>query len=217
MGKSELEIIREVLQTVDELEVRELKKLPTVDIPHSEEFTRNMEKLLAGDWEWKRRSRARVPIAAAIAAAVLLSLTITAVAFGDRISNFFEEVFDRYTNLEKNDASTDFLDKIYLPTYIPEGYEQTCYSVGLVTLDVTWEKDTEQIVYSQSALNVGNLTIDTEGSECTTVTVEGVSIRRVIKNGTYLLVWEDGSYCYQLQCPAELSWEQIEMIIESIR
>lgn len=216
MNKTELKLVRAALLAVETAEVEAMKKFPATNASHSEGYEEKISELLSGSLNGERHSARRIPLVAAIAAAVLISLTVTAVAFGDKISNFFEEVFDKYTRLEVNDTETDLLDEIHIPTYLPEGYEQNEYSEGLTYVDATWDNGTNLIMYSQSALNAGSVTMDTESAEHSYVNVCGFNMHCVTKNDTYLLVWEDGSYCYVMQCPVTLDWEEIERIVDSI-
>ncbi len=141
---------------------------------------------------------------------------VTACAFREPILDFFEEIYESFTKLSTKEDSDEEIDAIYMPDYIPLGYEILSQNDNQLGLSVIWSNGENKIVYNQSPLNNENALLDTETNDYIAIFIEEQPVYYILKNNTYFFIWENDHYSFKLKCTDSLPMAEIELIISSI-
>lgn len=238
------EVFRRALLDAQQAEFADVPREDELDLSFSPEFEREMERLQRGT---KHRTRRMVNTTAKrvlIAAVLLLLLAMTVVAavpaLREGLIRFFTHdsgVFYSFEFSEEDVAKApENIETVYLPTYIPEGYQLTIQDITNGVVDIVYsDYDGNIIHYSQyvlwSADPVANsdanittvLGIDSEGAVTEEFILNGYEVRAIhydpeeAKNPT-IYVWTDHEYFYMLeiQNTAEYGIDEFERIQTSL-
>lgn len=216
MTKNKLELIKKALFTVEMQEVKFMDSLPEVDLPRSQRYVENMASIKCQAKAVNRKKTLTKRIIIAIVAAVLILLT--ACAMSKPIMDFFVTVYNDHTRFYSNDGDVKTIETVYMPTYLPEGYEITYNLYEAIIVHVTWrDANGKKIVYKQSTTVNNILDIDTENSEYTVWYIEEVPVYCVFKKSYYLFFWKNDGYLFEFQCHDSIPREEIEKIISNIQ
>ena len=107
------------------------------------------------------------------------------------------------------------IEKIYAPTYIPDGFEM---ADEIVVEDIygiqNYEKGKHYITLEQDIVNAG-IAIDSEDMGREDVMIQGYQGQLNSKQGKIILIWATGEYVFTLS--SDLDREEVLKIAESIR
>ena len=217
MTESKLLLIKKAFFDIAEREISVFESFPEADIIHSESYEKAINKLIEKNDPKKCKitlnRRLKVII---ITATLIVALFITACVFRKSLLDFVERVFDDHTSFTSGEENK-LLEKVYLPTYIPEGYVKEDYLRGPVSLYIKFTTDTNYISFQQSPLKAnGSFTLDTEDEPYKISYIGEQPVYYICKNNTYSILWENGINQFILTAPADLKWEEIEKIIQGI-
>ena len=161
------------LEAIDEV----LSKCTQPYIP-TKEFEQKIKKMINGERPKvvTKKLPLRKKIAVALIASLILALVGCVWANHKEIGAFFQEFFETHFNLTVNVDETgqypSTLEKVYHPSYIPEGYEQTEYDADIMQVYACWElSDTERIIFKQNVIKHDNIFFDNEGTYTEAFTV----------------------------------------------
>lgn len=206
------------LEAIDEV----LSKCTQPYIP-TKEFEQKIQKMIYGERPKvvTKKLPLRKKIAVALIASLILALVGCVWANHKEIGAFFQEFFETHFNLTVNVEETgqypSTLEKVYHPSYIPEGYEQTEYDADIMQVYACWElSDTERIIFKQNVIKHDNIFFDNEGTYTEVFTVGDYQVFYVKDNVQSSYMWHDGEYLFELIAICDLSQEEAIRIIDSI-
>jgi len=190
---------------VDRCEVGVLPADNEIDHEFSRDFERKMQKLIRrsnkghtikGWVVWRRRA---VALIAAIIILIASAMSVPTVRAS--VIEFITEVYEKFTHIffDESRSSQDAADEfvIYVPVYIPEGFELVNrITKGLVLLE--YEEGDEFVSYSQQRLENVSMHINTEGVELEELEFKGFSAKYYSNRGVQNLLWHDGKYMYMV-------------------
>ena len=215
MTKSDLTLIKNALFQIEMREAELIDSFPDVDLPRSDRYLENMASIRCQATDKRKKQITKRIIIAVIAAALLL---LTACAIKEPVLDFVEKVYEKYTSLYSDVGNVETLETMYIPSYIPEGYVVRSRYEGLTVFQVSWRnKENEIISYQQNPLYNNIVSIDTEEQDYSIMYIGAQKVYCISKAQSYLFVWEDDFYSFQLQCPSSIQMDEIEQIFLSIR
>lgn len=215
MNKNETALIKKALLHIETNEVSLMESFPKIDLPHSRQYTEYMEGLVFSNSAVKdKRGFSKKKLLACIIAAILA--LVTACTFREPILDFFEKAYESFTKLSTNEDAGKEITAVYMPDYIPDGYEIISESKNKIGVSVIWSNGNERITYNQSPLNNENILIDTGSNDYVCLYIEKQPVYYIYQNNTYFFIWENGDYTFKLKCSDTIIMEEIEKIISSI-
>ena len=137
---------------------------------------------------------ASILIAALIA---LTSVTVGVEAVREKAKQFIAQVFDTHTEISFPNDTSDKPEREpfrkYTPTYIPPGYAVTRASETNLAHDISYSNaEGDTIRFSQLPKSGATITIDTEGTTYSEITVNGrEGITYTNKGTATVLLWDD--------------------------
>ena len=215
MTKNKLFLVKKAFYDIAQREIAFFESFPEIDIQHSESYEKAINKLIQKNDPERCKIVFHRRLIAAIISAVLIA-TLTACIFRKPLLDFVEKVFDDHTNFTSGEENK-LLEKVYLPTYVPQGYIQEDYLRGQLGMHITFTSDADCISFQQSPLRAsGDFDLDTEDEAYKTTYIGEQAVYYICKNNTYSILWENGVNQFTLTAPADLGWEEIEKIIQGI-
>lgn len=186
---------------------------------YRERWERTVRELQVRRLRKKRKTR----VLAFIIAAVVAALAGCAWTYREKIADFWVTAFDKYDKLEIDDIGEDFprtIEEVYIPTYVPEGYELEYEQIGVFQVNMTWKNNDDYIIYSQTVLskseNVGNPKIlDNEVGEYKSKKWNDCIVFYYFHDERQYYVWTD-KYKFYLIFSKEISDNNFEKIIKNI-
>ena len=115
------------------------------------------------------------------------------------------------TNEEAKEQNT-------IPTYVPEGFEQTYTDIDEWSAYSEWEKENSLIQYGRSTLKKNTVIIeDTDYLDVKNADIRGYYARICSKEHEVRIIWEDEYYYHNLSfTECELSEEEMLKMVDSI-
>ena len=212
-------LIKEAFLSYEYRYAEAMDKIPAAEIQTSEAFNEKMRALIRDPRiASSGRGLGRKTIALLIAAAVLISL-LTACACIPKIRGFFVEFYEDHIRISKHDEnpSQSDIETYYMPSLIPDGYEETHYVVDYNSNMHTWQNGDAGIAFSQDIPTNDVFTMDTEECETHTFVIDGIEYFCTIREGLYKAIrWSDGTYLYLLSCPYDISLDFMKEMIKSM-
>lgn len=199
----------------------------TEDISFSKQHKKTMKRILAfspkslsvGHNKFLNKKRF---IALLVAIIVLTIGGLTVYAKRDAVIHFFEQVYEKFIQVlyqgdqdnEKNIPDT--IEKEYVPSYVPKGYELQEYVYDLSSVQVKWQSSDEAFIcFEQST--IGTIYgFDNEHGNFEELTVGEYTVYSVHYGARNKYLWNDGKYSYSIECSVELSLEEISQMILSV-
>lgn len=189
----------------------------------SKEFEQRIEKMIYGERPkvLSKKLPLRKKIAVALIASLILALVGCVWAKHKEIGAFFQEFFETHFNLTVNVDETgqypSTLEKVYHPSYIPEGYEQTEYDADIMQVYACWElSDTQRIIFKQNIIKHDRILYDNEGSYTEIITVGNYQVFCFKGSNHTTYTWHNGEYLFTIKIRGDLSQSDVTKIIDSI-
>lgn len=187
----------------------------------SDKFEKKMQKLIAKENRIKfqtRRIISRSLIAAIIAVIVMFTGLMSVSASRQKIIEFIETVFPKYTQVELSEESAptpETIETAYTLGYVPDGYKLVQYDRDEVSVFAIWKNENgEEIVFSQDILN-GNFSIDNE-HYFKNVQINNCKAYIFGNDNISIIYWNDISYSYTISVPNDQK-DNLINIAESIK
>lgn len=175
----------------------------------------------------KKVSSKKCLIAALIAAIILLFGGLTVYAKRDAIIHFVEQIFEKFTKVsyhEEPNAETDIPDTIekeYVPTYIPDGYELQEYVSDLTAIRVKWMNSSGEIIQFEQSIISSVYNYDNEHSSFDVLDIGEFSVYTThdVYTDTDVHLWSYDVYSYTIliNCTDDLQLEEIIQMILSMK
>ena len=170
------------------------------------------------------REKRKTRVLAFIIAAVVAALAGCAWTYREKIADFWVTAFDRYDKLEIDDIGADFprtIEEVYIPTYVPEGYELEYYLIDTFKARIKWKKGEEYLIYTQVGVSPSKSSeiynmLDNETGKRTIIQWDDNIVFCHSFNGNSYYVWID-KYKFCLISSGKISDEEIKKIIENIQ
>lgn len=201
-----------------------------IDVVFSLAFLAKSEKLIRNTerktWRYINTTMKRVALIAVIAAL----LATTAMAFPtvrQAIIQFFLQ--DKGTHYEfsfdpeQAASAPDCIETVYVPTYIPNGYDQAFEAVNIATVAIGWcNSDNWWIYYNQAPMpddyeNATRGGINAEGATTQTIGIDNYEVIRIEDAEVISYVWTNNEYMFTLMCEKTIPEEETEKIFSSIQ
>lgn len=153
-------------------------------------------------------------IAAVIAVMLVASASALVVGFGDYLVNIYEKYIEVKFNNGNGEGLT--IKEIYAPTYVPTEYSKTNEHLYSTSYKSTWSNGKHYIIFDQKACDQRDLTLDNENIDYQSFELDGKTVYYYAKYNTSVYMWSFGEYIFTINAPADISLDEIKMIISSI-
>ena len=216
MTKSELDIIKLALTQVVRARVEKVESLPPAPFSTSVSFNDAMNNFINGRKELRlRKIQIRKAVAIAIIAALVLSFAACCIIYREEIKGFFVEIYDKHGKLSNVKNNTDLDIELYKPQCIPENYVLSETSQGICFIQSIWTNETKNIILTQSPDIKSEVLIDTEDKSYSSFILDDINLYYTHNNETTLIIWRQYNSIFKLNCPNDISWDEIEKFILS--
>ena len=164
----------------------------------------------------------RILCACVIIMVILLSL-LSVGAVRDAIAGFFIEHFRDHNSLsvatETDTGYPSKIEKVYVPQFIPDGYELAEEDVSEAGVTLIYEYNEKKILYTQNTKSGFGISLNNEYSTSSTENIDGQDYYIIASknngNTTYSVHWDDGEYIFELS--AELPKNDILNMCKSLK
>ena len=225
--------LRPFEQTLVDCVLEEFKDVPAedqIDMTFTPSFEAKAQELIRkserNHWSSGKVFLRKVAIVALISAMLLLTACSIPAVREAIIEFFFKDVGTHYEftyDPEQALLAPNAIERVYSPTYTPNGYEKMGEDVSAAGVIVVWTNaDGMWLNYMQGIIPDDPLSgeggnFNSEGASAEWITVNGCSILRV-EDAEYLTyAWTSSEYTFSISCPLALGDEEVEKIFDSIR
>lgn len=216
MNKSNLELFKQALNEGVSNRFDAMAAECTDTIECSEHHTRTMETIVYGKTEFKRTcsSKKRRLIALLVAAALLL--TGCGILFRNEIREVFDDLFVKLAYRDDG-AAGNKIEDVYQLGYVPEGYSLRYERIRDVRIQYRFEnQDGERIWFEQQPISSAHFFVDIENGYCQIEEIESYEIYYRYVDEKHVFVWSDSKHSMKLSSSAELSNDEVILILEGI-
>ena len=164
------------------------------------------------------RNRLKIGIIAAILICLTMIMSITAIRSNSvkLLTNAHKDYFEIIVTSDSNTFPTN-IEKIYIPSYMPESYELKAITKRELFTQVIWSNNSYNIRLQQTIVSKNtNIHFDTEHSKLEYAVLGGYELYCVIAEGNRYVSWITEEYSFLLVCPSDIEFSEIEKIIESM-
>lgn len=200
-----------------------------INVTFSPVFTAKAEKLVRNtqrkSWRYVNTAMKRVAVAAIVA--VLLATTAMAIpAVREEVIRFF--IREQGTHIavafdpKQTANAPECIETVYVPTYVPEGYQEDTRSASTSAVCAIWHDDSgNSIVYHQLPVSddpskSDQYGVHSEGAKMQMLYLNGYRILSVYDDNVASYVWTDHEYFYDLSCCNTVPQNEMMRIFASI-
>ena len=222
------ELLREALLELTLEEFRDIPPEDEIDMDFSEGFEERLRKRLREELDppYTGRCRCSRPLRRLVVALLILAaLTVTAVAtpaIREGLIGFFTQNKGTYYQFsfdpEQAATAPKTIERVFLPTYIPEGYKKVFDFEGDIAVAYSWKNASgSYISYDQSVINGGEegQWVNAEDVESSWVNINGYAVLQIYSDG-YMYFWTDSEYFYSLVFSVDFSESECIKVLTSI-
>ena len=220
MTDNQLKIIKRALIDADARDAAFYESLPEVNVTHSDEYNKRIEKLFS-------RGSARITytprriVAIIIAAALIFALSVTAFAFRDSIKKFFFGIYENFVYISSDGDSADpspmEIEQLYTISGIPDGYEKILETKEKAIAQQCWASDTGAIILQQAISKNTNISSSNENGIVKEVRIGNRDTYMIYEEGSYTFHWEEAGYLFMLNASDTLSYDTVTALVENVR
>lgn len=201
-----------------------------IDVTFSPAFLEKSQRLIRNterkSWRYVNTAVKRA-VWIAILTALLVTTAMAIPAVREAIIRFF--VHDEGTHYEfsfdpeQAANAPDEIRTVYLPSYIPEGYQEAYATISAPAVAVGWSNENhEWITYDQMRMpddleNTNWYGINSEGVTKQTLYLGDYEVLCIRDKEIRTFIWTDHAYFYDLICPYTVSDEEMQRIFYSIQ
>lgn len=227
MPKTELGPFEQALLDAALEEFADIPSEEEISLTFSEEFEEAgaelVEKARRGKVPSVSRTLRRVLLVAAIVAALATTVMATP-SFRDAVIRFFSSNAGTHYEFsfdpEQAATAPEYIEKVYKPTYIPEGFSEDFAYVDIGYVCYIWLSESgESISFDQMTIpnDSEGPAPDAEQSTVETLNLNGYEVFCVSREGEgTIYYWTDNAYFYQLYYGVSISREEGNKIFYSI-
>jgi len=197
--------LKRALALYEEKRIAILEEKIDYEIDFSENFEKRMQKLFRFQrkpyYKFINTAGKRV---AMIILSVITALSVATLSVEALRKPFIEiviSIYEQFTGVSyKNEDSPQRfpleIEEVFLPMQLPDGYtlmESNNYGVAIKTI---FSNGTNDLYFEQYTITATQITIDTEGVEIETLTINDHIVLFFNNKGINTIMWTDGSYGY---------------------
>ena len=201
------------------------EKFPRVEgeIYYSEDYLRDMEKLIKksrnpirGCFDTVGKRVAAAAIAAIALSGSMMSVSAVRKPVVEFITNVYEKFVEIFFDEEDVAKAPSTIDTVYTLGIVPEGYTINKYIIDADSTYMSWiNNNGEKLVFMQGILD-GNNMIDNEDAQFELISIDGMKIAYVNKNGAKYYFWNTLDYKFTLLVSETISHDAALELIESV-
>lgn len=193
----------------------------SIDYTFSERFNKRMAKLIQSQ---RKSYWVLINTAAKRAAVVFVAiLTLFTAAFSvkairEPVLKFIKQVYENYIDYLFDGDKTVTIDKEYVITYLPEGFEKISKTQNDFVITTKYENNKgDSVVFSQQ-ITEGNsgYAVDNEHGDVVVETVDGIDVLFKEFYSTKRAVWVDKGYVFSVNCSDNIDFDMIKQMISSV-
>ena len=165
------------------------------------------------------RQKRKTRVLAFIIAAVVAALAGCAWTYREKIADFWVTAFDKYDKLElvaAEDEPPRTLEEIYLPTYVPEGYELVYQQIDIFKARMLWRNNNDYLMYTQTVISGNDNMLDNEIGECVAMQWGDQNVFHRFYDNQQVYIWVN-EYKFRLISLKEISDEELLKIFKNIQ
>lgn len=216
MDKSNLELFQQAINEGLSNKFDKMAAECTEKIVYSERHKLAMQTIIYGKANTKRTLSPKMKRVIAILVAAALLLTSCGIIFRNEIREIFKDFFVSLT-YESDAESNKVIDKIYILSYLPEGYVLEKEDISNTVIRYQWiNNSSETIYFEQRPLTQSNLFIDTESGYSQIKEIEEYDVYYRFTNRYHHYIWNIENYSMIIKSKAPLLNEEIVLIIDGI-
>ena len=216
MSKSNLELFKQILDDAVISQFDELAAACDEEIVTSEKHKLAMRTLIYGKSESRRLKRLTMNRIIAILVAAALLLTGCGLVFRHKRREVFEDLYVKvfYDSTEDTDKT---IEVVYTLGYVPEGYvlEKEVVEKTLVKYKYVNESG-ETLCFEQRDLTFSSYYVDSESGYSKIEEIEEYEVYYRFTNKSHLYVWNNEKYLINIKSSAQLSNEEIVLLLDGI-
>lgn len=226
MPKTELRPFEQALLDAALEEFTDIPSEEEINLTFSEEFEEAgaelVEKARRGKVPSVSRTLRRVLLVAAIVAALATTVMATP-SFRDAVIRFFSSNAGTHYEFsfdpEQAATAPEYIEKVYKPTYIPEGFSEDTVLIDTSWVVYIWLSESGDFI----SLDQYPIPNDTEGPrpdaedvEVETLSLNGYEVFCVYSDGNTMYHWTDNEYFYQMIFGPSVSEGECKKVFYSI-
>ena len=216
MDKSNLELFKQAISEGLSNKTDRIASDCSEEIVCSEKHTIAMRTIVYGEIDASTAKRPRARRIIAILVALALLLTSCGLLFRSEIRVIFEDLFAKVT-YRSDDIRGGTVEGVYQLGYLPEGYSLQYKKIRAVRVQYRFEnQDGERIWFEQRPIDTTNFVVDTESSYSKIDEIENYEIYYRYADEKHIFVWNDGKHSMKILSSAELSNDEILLILEGM-
>lgn len=170
---------------------------------------------------WKRA------VLIAIIAALLATSAMAIPAVRKAVIKFF--LHDKGTHYEisfdpvQAASAPDCIETAYLPTYIPDGYQQKFKTVSIAAVSVGWQNARDwwicfdQVPMPEDYEDATRGGINAEGASAESINVDGFEVIKITDSEVVTYVWTNHEYMFTLMCEKEIPESEMRKIFSGVQ
>lgn len=224
MTENQLNILKEALLEAEQNEIVFYDSLPNEDFAFSCKYKKFIGKMLHNNKIIHNnkclRNRLIIPIVAVLMTFILMiSISAIRVPVIKFIINLYEDFVSIFVDESDDITSCDTIEEVYLPSSMPYDFidmKTENYGVLVIT---TWINNNNSTIQLYQHILVEGVKAFIDKQEIN-YTQKNLNSNLIIfyanKNNVYNIVWTDEKYIYNILCPNNLEFFEIEKIIESM-
>ena len=218
MATLNMQALKEALRVSILLDLAKIDAVPQVKFSDSDTFLSEIYKRYEKNKKTKNHFTGKQLLAVIIAAIIIIASAVTAVAFKEKILNFFERKEDTHTSLNSpgGDGTNEEIKEVFLPTYIPEKFHLKSHESNCLFVLTYWTNGEKTIRLKQAPIMENERTLDTENGDYIEAVFGQQPIYYIVKHNAFNAVWHTEDYVYNFSAPYSLGLDELEKIIASI-
>ena len=216
MDKSNLELFQQAINEGLSNKFDKMAAECTEEIVYSERHKLAMRTIIYGKTDTKRVLLPKMKRIIAILVAAAILLTSCGIIFRNEIREIFKDFFVSLT-YESDAESNKVIDKVYMLSYLPEGYVLEKEDISNTVIRYQWiNNSSETIYFEQRPLTQSNLFIDTESGYSQIKEIEEYDVYYRFTNRYHHYIWNIENYSMTIKSKTPLPNEEIVLIIDGI-
>lgn len=222
MTRREIRLLKQALWTIDRREIEAFERLNDPIPPFSEEFNKNMQKLLHPEpkrrWQGVNIPKKRL-LTVAFAVIMIVALTVSASAVGKKLFPFIVTFWKDAVGLQIIETpSRTTITEHYTLDEVPTGYQRPTNKQNEYRhITEWWRGEDKYIALTQDLAQNTSIHASLKEGEYQYITLRGTEMMYVNSHGICQFIWQENGYSFTFLCPDDIPWEDIVRMVESIR
>ena len=120
-------------------------------------------------------------------------------------------------------SAPDSIETVYLPTYIPDGYQQEFKTVSIAAVSIGWHNANnwwicfDQVPMPEDYENATRGGINSEGATAESTGINGFEVIKITDNEVITYIWTNHEYMFTLMCEKEIPESEMLKIFSSVQ